>query len=165
MFYLKELEPLKVDVYGNGGIIEDQNVNLTSDDGWARTAMGWSVVPWGCGKLLRWIDERYDRPPIYITENGGAFHDRVVDGQIDDQDRLSLIRDYLASCHGAMSDGVDLRGYFAWSLMDNFEWASGYSIRFGLYHTDFPSGRRIARTSAHWYRDVIRQNALPDSGT
>ena len=153
-------EKVELDVYGNGGIIEDQHVKLTSDHAWPRTEMGWSVVPWGCAKLLRWIDDRYNRPTIYLTENGAAFDDVVEDGEVQDDRRIAFIRDYLASCHEAMSDGVDLRGYFVWSLMDNFEWAHGYSMRFGLYRVDFESLVRTPKASSRWYRDVIRSSSV-----
>jgi beta-glucosidase len=162
----KHGEDLSLDVYGNGGIAEDQNVKLTADASWARTDMGWSVVPWGCRKLLRWIDERYNRPPIYVTENGAAFSDKVVDGKVDDQDRIAFIRDYLVACRQAMDHEVDLRGYFVWSLMDNFEWALGYSMRFGLYRVDFETLARTPKASAGWYGDVIRTGRVyhGDSG-
>ncbi len=155
-------EDLSLDVYGNGGIVEDQNVKLTADEAWVRTAMGWNIVPWGCGKLLRWIDERYGRPPVYITENGAAFDDKVTtDGGVDDQNRIAFIQDYLGACHDAMADGVDLRGYFVWSLMDNFEWALGYSMRFGLYRVDFETLERTPKASANWYRNVIHSGGIP----
>jgi len=153
-------EDATVDVYGNGGIIEDQNVNLTADPKWERTEMGWNVVPWGCRNLLKWIDDRYDRPPIYITENGAAYDDPVVNGQVDDQNRIDFIRQYLAACREAMASGVDLRGYFVWSFMDNFEWALGYTRRFGLYHVDFDTLERTPKASAGWYADVIRSGVV-----
>lgn len=152
---------VEADVYGNGGIIEDQNVVLSTDDSWERTTMGWSVVPWGCEKLLLWIDERYDRPVIYMTENGAAYDDAVIDGVVDDGRRIDFLRQYVSACRSAMDQGVNLKGYFVWSLMDNFEWARGYSQRFGLYHTDFQTLKRTPKNSARWYRDLIAGNTIP----
>ena len=99
--------------------------------------MNWAVVPWGCQKLLEWIDKRYDRPDIYITENGCAYADEIVEGLVNDQDRVDFYKGYLEACQNAMEGGVQLKGYFAWSFMDNFEWASGYDKRFGLHYVDF----------------------------
>ncbi|BCX49814.1 beta-glucosidase [Haloferula helveola] len=148
-------------VYGNGGISEDQEVDLSVDPEWELTEFKWAVVPWGCRKLLKWIADRYGSPAIYITENGCAMDDVVLpDGTVDDQDRLSFYRGYLEACHQAIGDGVDLRGYFAWSLMDNFEWASGYKFRFGLVHVDRQTLKRTPKSSALWYSDVVRANEL-----
>ncbi len=147
-------------VYGNGGLSEDQDVNLSQDPSWKLTDMKWAVVPWGCRKLLEWISERYDSPPIYITENGCAYPDKVVEGEVNDQFRIDFYQDYLEACHEAIENGVDLKGYFAWSLMDNFEWASGYDKRFGLHHVDFETLKRTSKASARWYEAIIRKNTL-----
>ncbi|MEL7003534.1 MAG: GH1 family beta-glucosidase [Bacteroidota bacterium] len=143
-------------VYGNGGLSEDQDVILSIDESWKTTAMNWAIAPWGCEKLLRWIDERYNNPPIYITENGGAFEDKVVSGEINDHDRIAFYKDYLDACHKAMLNGVALKGYFAWSFMDNFEWASGYSKTFGINHVDYKTLKRIPKASAKWFTEMIR---------
>ena len=147
-------------IAGNGGISEDQNVTLTEDPKWSKTDMDWNVVPWGSAKLLKWIDERYAPPPIYVTENGCAYDVPVVDGVCDDQQRLDFFKGYLTAMHGAISDGVDLRGYFAWSFMDNFEWAWGYTKRFGLVHTDYVTQKRTVKNSMKWYSAVIQSNAI-----
>ena len=153
-------------VYGNGGISEDQDVDLSVDPSWKLTEFKWAVVPWGCRKLLNWIAERYGNPPLYITENGCAMDDVVApDGTVDDQDRIAFYQGYLGACRDAIADGVDLRGYFAWSLMDNFEWASGYQFRFGLVHIDRETLARTPKRSALWYSDVVRSNALPSGPT
>ncbi len=146
-------------VYGNGGISEDQMVDLSLDKNWTFTAMNWAVVPWGCQKLLEWIDERYDRPDIYITENGCAYPDKIVDGKVNDQARLDYYKGYLQACQTAMDKGVKLKGYFAWSFMDNFEWASGYEKRFGLHFVDFETLERTPKASALWFREVIGENS------
>lgn len=150
--------------FGNGGLSEDQDVTLTVDPGWARTTMGWAIVPWGLRKLLGWIDRRYGHPPVVITENGCSLDDQVVDGAVHDTQRMHFLDAYLTAVHQAIGDGVDVRGYFLWSLMDNFEWTSGFSRRFGLWHVDYATGRRIPKDSAAWYAGVMRQNGfIPDA--
>ncbi len=120
------------------------------------TEMDWEIYPEGLCDLLLRLDRDYSRPPIYITENGAAFKDdRVADGTVQDEDRIHYLRDHFAQAHRALEEGVDLRGYFVWSLMDNFEWAYGYSKRFGIVHVDFESQARTLKKSALWYRDVI----------
>ncbi len=139
----------------NGGIGEDQGVHLELDPSWSKTAMDWAIVPWGCRKLLEWITERYDSPDIYITENGGAFPDKLVDGEVNDQDRLDYLKSYLAACREAIDNGAQLKGYFVWSLMDNFEWAEGYEKRFGMNYIDFETLERIPKASAKWYGAMV----------
>lgn len=151
---------VKSSVYGNGGLSEDQDVNLSVDSTWEQTAMKWSVVPWGCQKLLEWIHNRYDHPPIYITENGGAFDDKLENGEVNDQRRLNYVKEYLEACHKAIKNGVQLKGYFVWSLMDNFEWASGYAKRFGIHYVDFETLERVPKDSAKWYGQVIAKNGF-----
>lgn len=151
------------DTFSNAGLTADQDVALSADPSWETTAMGWPIVPWGCRKLLAWIDVRYDHPEIIMTENGCAFEDEVVAGAVDDAQRIDYLTGYLSACHAAIEQGADLRGYFAWSLLDNFEWALGYTKRFGLHYIDFPSGTRIPKASAAWYGAVIERNGLPAS--
>jgi beta-glucosidase len=127
------------------------------------TEMGWEVFPRGLHDILVRINEEYGPEKIYITENGAAFEDVVgEDGRIADARRIEYLRDHLAAVHRALTGGVPLRGYFVWSFMDNFEWAHGYTKRFGLYRIDFPSQRRMAKESAFWYRDVIASNSIND---
>lgn len=147
-------------VYGNGGLSEDQDVNLSTDKTWKKTAMGWAIVPWGCQKLLEWIDQRYDSPEIYITENGGAFPDKKINGEVNDLKRKNYYKGYLEACAKAIENGVNLKGYFAWSLMDNFEWASGYEKRFGIHYVDFQTLERTPKLSAKWLTEVISKNGF-----
>lgn len=147
-------------VYGNGGLSEDQEVNLSLDKEWNLTEMKWAIVPWGCKKLLEWIDARYDHPEIFITENGAAFDDKILNGSCHDDDRVDFYKRYLQAIHAAMENRVKVKGYFAWSFMDNFEWASGYSKRFGMHYVDFNTLKRIPKSSAKWYADVIAHNGL-----
>lgn len=147
-------------IYGNGGISEDQDVDLSLDEKWNLTLMQWAVVPWGCKKLLKWIDERYDHPEIYITENGCAYADEKINGEVNDQERLDFYKGYLEASQEAIDEGVNLKGYFAWSFMDNFEWASGYDKRFGLHYVDFETLERTPKKSALWFREVMAKNSV-----
>ena len=149
----------EIAVNGNGGISEDQDVDLSINKDWKVTLMGWAVVPWGCKKLLKWIDKRYHKPNIYITENGCAYPDKLIDGEINDQDRLEFYQEYLKACQEAIAEGVNLKGYFAWSFMDNFEWASGYEQRFGLHYVDFETLERIPKKSANWFKKAIKNES------
>lgn len=149
-------------VYGNGGISEDQDVILSVDSDWALTEMQWAVVPWGCNKLLHWIDERYGSPEIVITENGCAFDDHIENDEINDTQRIDYYNGYLNACHDAIQNGVKLKGYFAWSFMDNFEWASGYSKRFGIHYVDYKTLKRTPKASAKWFKKVMTNNGLGD---
>ena len=123
---------------------------------WPQTAMGWSVVPEGLHRLLVWVDERYGGLPIYITENGAAFKD-VPDerGYVDDPLRIDYLQRHLAACAAAVSEGVDLRGYFVWSLLDNLEWSEGFDKRFGIVRCDHETQKRTIKASGRWYADMI----------
>lgn len=125
------------------------------------TAMGWEVHPSSLGNLLRRISQEYRLPPIYITENGAAFKDEVApDGSIHDQRRIEYIRQHLIQIHSVIGQGVDVRGYFVWSLLDNFEWLHGYGKRFGIVRVDYESLERTIKDSGHWYGQVIAGNAV-----
>ncbi len=126
------------------------------------TAMGWGIAPEGLSELLLRLHRDYSPPAIYITENGAAFDDQLVDGQVHDPRRITYLRDHFRAAHAAMSAGVPLRGYFVWSLMDNFEWAYGYTKRFGIVYVDYATQERIPKASAHWYQGVIAANAVPE---
>lgn len=121
------------------------------------TETGWEVYPQGLTDTLLWVKERYGNLPIYITENGSAFFDPpTVDGDgLDDPLRVDYLRKHLTAAHSARAQGVDLRGYFAWSLLDNFEWALGYAKRFGIVHVDFETQRRTPKASGRFYSRVI----------
>jgi beta-glucosidase len=121
------------------------------------TSLDWEVYPQGLTDILEWVASRYGPLPLYITENGAAFYDPPqVDGELNDPLRLNYLRQHLHAALTARHHGVDLRGYFAWSLLDNFEWAYGYSPRFGLIHVDYLSQQRTLKASARFYADVIR---------
>ena len=116
------------------------------------TDMGWEVYPGGLTELLLRLDADYRLPPLYITENGAAYRDRLVDGRVADADRVRYLHRHIAALADALEAGVDVRGYFVWSLLDNFEWADGYSKRFGLFFVDYATQRRTPKDSALWYR-------------
>ncbi|HOY36356.1 MAG TPA: GH1 family beta-glucosidase [Piscinibacter sp.] len=124
------------------------------------TDMGWEVYPQGLADLLTGIHREYRLPPIYITENGMANADTLVDGQVHDAQRIAYLKGHLEALSRAIEAGVDVRGFFYWSLLDNYEWDSGYGKRFGLVHVDYATQQRTLKDSAHWYRDfVARQRA------
>ncbi|BCJ68787.1 GH1 family beta-glucosidase [Polymorphospora rubra] len=126
------------------------------------TGMGWSIDPTGLRDLLLRFRRDYGELPVYVTENGAAFPDEVgPDGRVADPHRIDYVRAHLAAAHEAIAAGVDLRGYFVWSLLDNFEWAYGYSKRFGIVHVDYDTQVRTLKDSAHWYRDVITAGGIP----
>jgi len=126
----------------------------------AYTETGWEVYPPALSGVLRWVTERYGPMPLYVTENGAAFYDppKTIDGRIDDPMRVAYYREHLRACHEAIGQGVDLRGYFAWSLLDNYEWSLGYSKRFGIVHVDYETQQRTPKASARFYSSVIRSN-------
>ena len=127
------------------------------------TEMDWEICPPAFGRLLRRLKREYPLPPLYITENGAAFRDEVsADGQVHDLRRIAYLREYFTQARLAMDDGVDLHGYFVWSLLDNFEWSNGYSKRFGLIHVDYATQQRTLKDSAKWYAQVIARNGLED---
>ncbi|SHF78229.1 broad-specificity cellobiase [Caldanaerobius fijiensis DSM 17918] len=124
------------------------------------TDMDWEVYPQGLYDLLLRIKKDYGDIDLYITENGAAFKDVVENDQIDDIDRLNYLKKHFEKAAEAIRDGVKLKGYFVWSLMDNFEWAFGYSKRFGLIYVDYETQRRLWKKSARWYKDVIANNSV-----
>ena len=119
------------------------------------TDMGWEVYPEAIYESLIRFKEEWGDPEVYITENGSAEKDQIVDGAVDDQPRIDYLKGYLAQVRRAMDHGVNVKGYFVWSLMDNFEWAEGYSKRFGIIYVDYHSQKRTPKASATWYRNLI----------
>jgi beta-glucosidase len=122
-----------------------------SDRGLPKTAMGWEVDPQGLYDVLTRVTRDYGDIPIVLTENGAAFDDELADGRVHDTERVEFLRSHLDAGRRALADGVPLRGYFAWSLMDNFEWAEGYAKRFGIVHVDFETQVRTVKDSGLWY--------------
>ncbi len=124
------------------------------------TATDWEVFPPALTKVLLWVKERYGNLPLYITENGAAFYDppQPIEGKVEDPLRVEYYRQHLRAAHEAMRQGVNLKGYFAWSLLDNFEWSGGYSKRFGIVHVDYETQERTIKSSGRYYASVIASN-------
>jgi beta-glucosidase len=121
-----------------------------------QTPIGWPIVPDAFAETLRTIDRDYGLP-IYVTENGlGAYDKPDASGAVIDSARVAFLRGYISAMNSAAKSGVDVRGYFVWSLLDNFEWDQGYTNRFGLTYVDYQSQARIPKSSFHWYADLIR---------
>ncbi|WP_456276210.1 GH1 family beta-glucosidase [Bacillus sp. AK128] len=128
------------------------------------TYMDWEIEPQGLVDTLKRIKEDYGDIPVYITENGAAYDDQVEeDGSVNDEDRRSYIEMHLKACKEAIDAGVNLKGYYLWSLMDNFEWRYGYSKRFGMVRVDYDTLKRTPKNSALWYKKVIEANAIPET--
>jgi beta-glucosidase len=131
------------------------------------TAMGWNVEPAGLTELLLDLHRTYPGLPLAVTENGASFEDVLVEDvalgipRVHDLARVAYLRDHVAAVGEAIAAGADVRGYFAWSLMDNFEWAYGYSKRFGMLYVDYPTGERTWKDSAYWYARLARSGRLP----
>jgi beta-glucosidase len=133
------------------GVLQPDNVH---------TEIGWEVYPPALTRILLWVHERYGDIPLYITENGAAFNDPpvAIDGIVDDPARVEYLRGHLRAARDAMRQGVQLRGYFVWSLLDNFEWAHGYSTRFGIVHVNYETQERTIKSSGNFYASVVRTN-------
>jgi beta-glucosidase len=124
------------------------------------TDMGWEIYPDGLAELLTRVHKDYAAPSLYVTENGAAFDDvRTHDGRVHDDERRDYLIAYVDAVRRAAASGVPVRGYFVWSLLDNFEWAYGYSKRFGLIYVDYSTLERIPKNSFYWYRDLIAGRA------
>jgi beta-glucosidase len=150
--------PSALDAPGTDGIAWREPVGPITD-------IGWQIEPAALTRLLDRIHRDYPGTPMMITENGASYGDGPSeDGAIHDTNRIEYLDGHLRACLDAISHGVDLRGYFAWSLMDNFEWAEGYAKRFGLVHVDYTTQQRVPKDSARWYQEVIRRNGLTDRG-
>ncbi len=142
------------------GLLRARTTPLSAP-GWGTTAMGWGIYPAGLTAALLEIHEKYAAPAMYVTENGAAL-EGVPDanGFVADWERIAYLREHLRALHAAIRQGADVRGYYVWSWMDNFEWARGYGPRFGLVRVDFETLARTPKQSAYWYRDVIARNGL-----
>ena len=118
----------------------------------------WDIDPQGLVDILSQVQRDYPAMPIYLTENGAAFDDVAVDGVVHDANRIDFLESHLASLATLRAQGVDIRGYFAWSLLDNYEWSEGYAKRFGIVHVDYETQKRTPKDSAHWYADLIKRH-------
>jgi beta-glucosidase len=137
--------------------------NLMFGMGWGKphadrfTAYGWPVEPDGIAEMLLELKQLYGNPPVLITENGAAYADAPdAAGKVDDEDRIAFLRDHVLAVQRAKTAGCNVRGYMPWSLLDNFEWQMGYTMRFGLVRVEFTNLNRIEKASYRWYRDLVR---------
>jgi beta-glucosidase len=128
--------------------------------------MGWEIYPEGLHDLLVRLRDDYEPPAVYITENGAAFADvRVHDGSVSDPERREYLETHIDAVGRAIEKGVPMKGYFVWSLLDNFEWAEGYSKRFGIVYVDYPTLERVPKQSFHWYREFIAAQRAVAAGS
>jgi beta-glucosidase len=143
-----------------GGHLKCRAANLTKPM-WGFTEMGWGVYPSGLTAVLENLSKSYQLPPVFLSENGCATLDIPDEnGFVNDTERIEYLRSHFAAALKAIQAGVNLRGYFVWSLIDNFEWSEGYTPRFGLVRVDYDTLERIPKGSYYWYREVIARNNL-----
>jgi beta-glucosidase len=132
-----------------------ENVQMV-DTGAPKTQMGWEIHPDGLVDVIEMVHDRAPELPVYITENGAAYPDEVLpDGSVDDEQRRHFFELHVDACRRAVEQGLPLRGYFAWSLLDNFEWAFGFSRRFGIVHVDYETQQRTVKKSGLWFRELL----------
>jgi beta-glucosidase len=156
----QELDFLGINSYSRS-VISAKQGRLENIPGSEYTEMGWEVCAPAFRRMLVKINNDYRLPPIYITENGAAFKDLITpDGKIHDERRMDYLRQHFIAVRQAMQDGVDIRGYFVWSLLDNFEWGHGFTKRFGIIHVDYTTQKRKIKDSGEWYAGVIRSNQV-----
>jgi beta-glucosidase len=139
-------------VYQAGGDLGFEDVRVANVP---RTAMDWEICPGAFTDLLKDLSRSFKLPPIYITENGAAEDDVPLNGEVHDPMRLDYLQSHLLAVHRAIDEGVNVKGYFAWSLMDNFEWAEGYRKRFGLVYVDYDTQKRTLKSSAKAYQGML----------
>jgi len=159
------LDFLGVNYYTRLLVAQDQSISLTRAKVIKKktpiTEMGWEIYPQGLYEVLTRLRKEYDNPALYVTENGVAFEDNITkEGKVQDDDRIAFLRDHIAAVHRAIRDGVKVKGYFVWTNMDNFEWAEGYSKRFGLIRTNYETLERTPKKSFYWYKQVIANNGF-----
>ncbi|MBU9712882.1 GH1 family beta-glucosidase [Evansella tamaricis] len=128
------------------------------DTGYLKTDIGWNIYPEGFYKVLKYISEQYGNIPIYITENGSCYNDEPINGVVKDEGRINYLQQHLVSLQRSMESGVNIKGYTSWSLLDNFEWAEGYTMRFGLVHVNYRTLERTKKESYYWYKQVIENH-------
>jgi len=146
----------------DGGLLKS-SMKMRTLPALGHTSLDWGKYPQGLGEVLRRVAEATGNLPVYITENGCAMADEPdADGFVEDRDRIHYLRRHLIELHRSIRSGIDVRGYFIWSLFDNFEWGAGYRPRFGIVRVDYQTQRRIPKLSAFWYREVIARNSVTE---
>lgn len=128
------------------------------DAGYLKTDIGWNIYPEGFYHILKKISDKYGDIPIYITENGSCYNDEPENGRVRDTGRIEYLKKHLVSLQRSMESGVNIKGYLTWSLLDNFEWAEGYTMRFGIVHVDYRTLERTKKDSYYWYKQTIANN-------
>ena len=162
----RDIDFLGINYYSRAVVEYDQsqllNFKTIKPEGADYTAMNWEVYPQGLTELLKRIDAEYTKKDLFITENGAAYNDQIAeDGNVHDKKRVDYLEKHFRAAHRAIEDGVNLVGYYVWSLMDNFEWAYGYNKRFGIIYIDYDNGQnRILKDSAEMYSRVIENNYI-----
>jgi beta-glucosidase len=155
----EKIDFIGLNYYSESPVGQDKNARFkySNKPAWQHTTdMGWPVVPGGLERQVKWVHEESKGLPMYITENGYARKDIVEpDGRIHDWDRIEYVKQHLEVCATLIKDGVNLKGYYAWSFLDNFEWNFGYTKRFGIVYVDYETQKRIVKDSAYFFRDVI----------
>ncbi len=136
------------------GLFEFEDITVDYE----RTDIGWPIYSEGFYKVLTHITDLYGNVPIYITENGACYNHDVIDGIVNDQERIDYLKQHLTALHRAIKSGVPIKGYIVWSLLDNFEWAEGYDQRFGLIHVNYRNFERTPKESFYWYKKLVRNN-------
>ncbi|MEP3428830.1 MAG: GH1 family beta-glucosidase [Roseibium sp.] len=147
--------PMRVKHDPANDVTYPQAVTIPPKPGPELTDIGWEVYEDGMSDLLAKLYQRYDLPPVYITENGACYNDDVENGTINDQRRIDYLEKHFSAMTKPIEAGIPLKGYFLWSLMDNYEWAEGYKMRFGIVHVDYDTQVRTLKNSALWYKDLI----------
>ncbi|GIP60032.1 GH1 family beta-glucosidase [Paenibacillus woosongensis] len=160
----QKIDFLGLNFYGGNIVRHKEGNNYLDlehvDLGYDKSDKGWFIFPEGLYLTLSWLTEQFGPIPIYITENGACYNDEVVNGKVNDVRRIKFLESHIAELGRAIESGVNLKGYLTWSLMDNFEWAFGYSCRFGLIHVDYRTQVRTPKESYYWYQKLIRKNWL-----
>ncbi len=128
--------------------------------GLKETGIGWEIFPRGLYEILNGVQKEYKPKELYVTENGSAFEDKVINDHVHDDERIEFLRDHLIEANNSIKEGVNLKGYFVWSLMDNFEWAYGYSKRFGIIYVDYKTQKRIVKDSGIYYSKIIKNGGI-----
>jgi beta-glucosidase len=150
--------------YYSGGLVKHDKKSLFEfkflKRGLEETEMGWEIYPEGLLDILTNLQKDYSPKEIFITENGAAFSDKLENGEIHDTERINFLKSHFDKASKAIENGIRLRGYFVWSLLDNFEWAEGYSKRFGIVYVDYKTQKRIIKDSGKWYSKIIKETGL-----
>ena len=140
----------------NDSVLEFDWAEVTGE----KTDLGWEIYPEGLLNILKWLNNEYKGIPIYITENGAAFNDHIVNNKVNDIKRIDFFKKHFIEAYKAIQAGVNLKGFFVWSLLDNFEWSWGYSKRFGIIYIDYKTQKRIIKESGLWLKEIIKNNYL-----